>query len=264
MAAQSAEVVDGELVHHLDQAAAADLVAGRQRVEIAHDLDRLAHVGGHDVDQRLVDFAGTGEPHQRDVEALLIDLPGIRAHAAAADVDDVAGAGKQRHHLAAAEGRCDESKIVQMAGALPGVVGQEDVAFLHRPGRELFEEVTDRASHRIDVARRAGDSLRQHGAVEIEHAGGQVAGLARRGREAGADQGQRLFLDDRDQAVPHELQADRRQRIVDAHVTTFSSRIAPIGFRRATKLLGTIVVVSSSAMIAGPGTKLPIARSARW
>ena len=45
---------------------------------------------------------------------------------------------------------------------------------------------------------------------------------------------------------------------------TFSIRMAPIGLIRAAKLLGTMVVVSSSAMSAGPGTKLPIARSARW
>jgi CheY-like chemotaxis protein len=48
--------VDAELVHHLDQAPAADLVAGRQRVEVAHHLDRLAHVGTHDLDQGLVDL----------------------------------------------------------------------------------------------------------------------------------------------------------------------------------------------------------------
>ena len=203
------------------------------------------------------------EAHQRDVEAFLVDLAGVGAHAAAADIDDVAGRGEQRHHLAAPEGRRDEGEVVQMAGALPRVVGQEDVAFLHGLRRELVEEVAHRARHRVDVAGRAGDGLRQHGAVEVEHAGRQVAGLARRGREAGADQRQRLLLDDRDQAVPHQLQADRREGIVDAHGETFSSRMAPIGLIRAAKLLGTMVVVSSSAMTAGPGTKLPIVRSAR-
>ena len=67
-----------ELVHHLDQAAAADLVAGRQRVEVAHHLDRLAHVGAHDLDQRLVDLALAREAHQRDVEAFLVDLAARR------------------------------------------------------------------------------------------------------------------------------------------------------------------------------------------
>src|SRR6185369_14751599 len=130
-----------ELVHHLDQAAAADLVAGRQRVEVAHNLDRFAHVGGDDVGQRAVYLAFAGEVHQRDVEAFLVDLAGVGAHAAAADVDDVAGRGEQRDHLAAPEGRRDEGEVVQMAGALPRVVGQEDVAFLHGVRREAIEEV---------------------------------------------------------------------------------------------------------------------------
>ena len=126
------------------------------------------------------------------------------------------------------------------------------------------EEVADGAGHRVDVAGRAGHRLGQHVALEVEHAGREVARLARRGREAGADQGQRLLLDDRDQAVPHQLQADGREGIVEAHGYTFSIRMAPIGLILAAKLLGTMVVVSSSAMTAGPGTKLPIERSARW
>ena len=46
-------------------------------------------------------------------------------------------------------------------------------------------------------------------------------------------------------------------------VLTFSIRMAPIGLMRAVKFLGTMVVVSSSAMTAGPGTRLPTTRSAR-
>ena len=263
MRAQPVEIVDGEFVHHLDQAAAADLIAGRERVEIAHHLHRFAHVGGDDVDQRLIDGATLGEAHQRDEQAFLVVGARVGGHAAAADVDDVAGRGEQRDHLAAPEGRRDEGEVVQMARALPWVVGQEDVAFLHRLGREAVEEVIDRARHRVDVARRTGDRLGQHSALEVEHAGRQVAGFARGGREAGAHQRQRLFLDDRDQAVPHQLHADRRKRIVDAHDATFSSRMAPIGLSRAAKLFGTMVVVSSSAMTAGPGMKLPTLRSAR-
>ena len=74
---------------------------------------------------------------------------------------------------------------------------------------------------------------------------------------------QRLFLDDRDQAVPHQLQANGRKRIVEAHGYTLSIRMAPIGLMRAAKPFGTMVVVSSSAITAGPGIRLPIVRSAR-
>ncbi len=208
MGTQAIEIVDCELVHHLDQAAAADFVAGRERVEVAHHLDRLAHVGAHNVYQRLVDLARTREVHQWNVEAFLIVVARVGRHAAAANIDDVAGRGEQRHHLAAPEGRRDKGKIMKVARALPWVVGQEDVAFLHGVGRELVEEVIDRARHRIDVAGRAGHRLGEHGAAEVEHAGGEVTGFARRSREAGAHQRQRLLLDDRDQAVPHQLKAN--------------------------------------------------------
>ena len=55
VAPERAEIVDPELVHHLEQAAAAHVVAGGERVEVAHHLHRLAHVRRHDVDQRAVD-----------------------------------------------------------------------------------------------------------------------------------------------------------------------------------------------------------------
>src|SRR4029079_3996970 len=110
------------------------------------------------------------EVHQRDVETLLVDLAGIDGHAAAADIDDVAGRGEERDHLAAPEGRRDEGEVVQVAGALPRIVGQEDVAFLHGGGGEAVEEVVDGARHRVDVAGRAGHGLRQHGAAQVEYA----------------------------------------------------------------------------------------------
>ena len=63
------------------------------------------------------------------------------------------------------------------------------------------------------MAGRAGDRLRHHAAAQIEDAGGQIAGLAHRGGERGADHGLRLLLHDGDQAVPHDLAMDLRKRI---------------------------------------------------
>ncbi len=218
VAADAVEVVDPELVHHVAQATRADLVAGRERVEIADDLHRLAHTRADDVDQGLALGAGAREAHQRDIDALLQDVARVGGHAAAADIDHVTGAGEERHHLAAPEGRRDEGEVVQMAGALPRIVGEKDVAIGHCLDRELRQEVPDRARHRVDMAGRAGHRLREHGAVEVEHAGGEVASLAGRGGEAGANEGERLLLDHRNEAVPHQLHADRRQRIVGGHI----------------------------------------------
>ena len=57
--ASGSSVVEAELVHHLDEAPVADLVAGDERVEIAHDLHRLAHVAAHDREQVLVHLAAS-------------------------------------------------------------------------------------------------------------------------------------------------------------------------------------------------------------
>src|SRR5215207_7251968 len=64
-----------------------------------------------------------------------------------------------------------------------------------------------------DVPGGAGDGLRQHPALAIEHAGREVAGLAHDRREGGAQEDLRLLLDDRDEAAPHHLEIDFGQRV---------------------------------------------------
>ena len=54
----------------------------------------------------------------------------------------------------------------------------------------------------------ARHGLGEHAALEVEDAGGEVAGLAHGGAEGGADHGLRLLLHHRDQAVPHDLALD--------------------------------------------------------
>ena len=107
----------------------------------------------------------------------------------------------------------DDGEVVQMAGAEPGIVGDVVIALAHRVGWVFAQEVADALGHGVDVTGRAGDRLRHHASVQIEDAGGQVAGLAHRGGERGADHGLRLLLHHRDQAVPHDLAVDLRKRV---------------------------------------------------
>ena len=208
------EMLEAELVHHGDQALAADLVAGDLRIDVADHLDRLAHVGPDDVDQPLVHLAAIDDLGDRDVEPFLVDLLGLADDAAAADIDDVQGAGEQADRLAAPEGRRDDDDVVQMAGALPRIVDDEGVALVHLGDRHLVEHMAGAHRHRIDMARRAGDGLGQHAALGVVDAGREIARLARRGAEGGAHQRLRLLLDDGDQAVPHHLVFDAAQRMV--------------------------------------------------
>ena len=73
---------------------------------------------------------------------------------------------------------------------------------------EVSDEVLDRLRHRVDVAGRAGDGLRQHAALAVEDAGREVARLAHDRREGRAQQRLRLLLHHGDQPVPHDLQVD--------------------------------------------------------
>ena len=95
-----------------------------------------------------------------------------------------------------------------MAGALPGIVGDVDVAFENVLRTDVVDEMADRFGHGVDMAGRAGDRLGQHAAFAVEHPGGQIARLAHAGRKGGAHQGAGLFLDHRDQPVPHDLHVD--------------------------------------------------------
>ncbi len=197
-----------EFLHHRHQAAAADLVAGDQRIDVADHLHRLAYIGADHRQQVLVHLAGAGQAHQRYEQALVVDLPAFRCLADAAHIDQVRGAGEQRDDGVVDEGGGDHDQVVQVAGALPGIVGDVNIARLHLRHRERLQEVADRAGHGVDVAGRAGDGLGQHAALQVEHAGGDVAGLARRGAEGGAHQGLALLLHHRQQSVPHDLQLD--------------------------------------------------------
>ena len=217
----------------MSQPLLADAVAADQRMDVALDLHRLADVGAHDAHHAFVDLAFAHQGQQRQEQAFVEDLPAVGRLAEAADVDHVRGAGEQRHQLAVMEGGRGDDDVVEMAGALPRVVGHIGIARLHGLDRELADEMDDAARHRVHVARRAGDGLGQHLAVEVEHAGRDVARLARAGREGGAHQGAGLLLDDGEQAVPHHLQADIGGR---AHVTS-SSTIWPSGVDAGAKAL---------------------------
>jgi len=100
-------------------------------------------------------------------------------------------------------------KVVEMAGSHPRVIGDVGVARPHGFEREMADEVVDRLRHRVDVSGRPGDGLRQHSALEIEHAGRKIAALAHDRAEGRADEHLCLLLDHGDQPVPHDLQVDQ-------------------------------------------------------
>ena len=200
-----------ELAQQALQPHGAHRVAGDQRMEVALDLAGLAHVGAHDVQHGFLDHALACEAQRRQEQSFVKDFQRIGSGVDAADVDHVHRRCEERHSLLrvvfAVEHRRDHDHVEQVAGALPRIVGDEHVAVAHGVDGKGAQEVQHRISHRIDVARRAGHGLRDHAPVGQEHAGRQVAGLARGGAECGANQCLRLFLDNGEQSAPDQLLA---------------------------------------------------------
>src|SRR5712671_3683556 len=250
---------DVEFAHHLDKTLAADIVAARQRIGVAFGVDRQPRVAADHRHQRFVDDALIDQLQHGDVEPLHEDVGGIRPEADAADIHQMAGAGKQRDQPAVLEARRGDDEIVEMAGPHPGIVGDVGVALLHRQNRETGDEMLDRLGHGIDMPWRAGHGLRQHPPLRIEHAGREVAALAHDRTEGRSQQNLRLFLDHGDQPVPHDLQIDQARAAFLAHgYAAFRSiTMLPAPSIWALKLVETNVEVSSSAITAGPAMVAP-------
>ena len=199
------QVVKAELAEHGEERLGAVAVAGRERVQVALRHQRIADVGGENPHQRQIWLAAVVELHDRNPQALLEELASVRAEAAPADVGDVAGGGEQRHWAFVGEHRRHHGEVVQMARAVPRIVGDQHVARRQLAQRIGGEELADARRHRVDVARRSRDGLRQHRAVGREDACREVARFAHDGREGGAHERLRLLLDDGEEAAPDQL-----------------------------------------------------------
>ena len=185
-----------------------DIIAGRQRIHVADQLIRFAHIAAHNADQGRVNRAAGREFHNRQIQSFLIDTGRISPKTAPADVHDMSGAGKETDVFALMKRRGDHRDVVQVAGAFPRVIGDIDVALKDVFTPDPADKMRDRIGHRIDVARGAGDGLCQHLSVKIVDPCRQVTCLAHRGGKSSSHQSLRLFFDDRDQPVPHDLVGD--------------------------------------------------------
>ena len=169
MARENVELVDAELVHHLDQPAAADIVARGKRMEVAHHLHGLAHVRGHDIDQRPVHLSVVGEAHDGDVRSLprrccarptSARARRCRRHGWCWRTAPPPGPSRNAGVTKVKSCRCP----VPFHGSL---VRNTSPSFIVSIGNRS-RRVADRARHRIDVPRRAGHRLGEHPPLGVE------------------------------------------------------------------------------------------------
>ena len=59
----------------------------------------------------------------------------------------MAGAGEKADQAAAMESGRGDHEVVQMARAIPGIIGAVDIAFCHGLGRECLDEMAHRFRH---------------------------------------------------------------------------------------------------------------------
>ena len=83
------EVVDAVLAHEGDEPLSADRIGGHERMDVAEHLRRIADVLGDQREQVLVGHALAMKLHGRDLQAFLVDLPGLERILGAADIADV-------------------------------------------------------------------------------------------------------------------------------------------------------------------------------
>ncbi|MDT4847989.1 hypothetical protein FQZ97_820670 [compost metagenome] len=168
---QRIECVEPELRHHFNEPFARHVVARGERVGVAFGFHGLARVRGEHGHQGFIGLALREQLEHGNEQPLHVHVGAVGAEAQAADVHHVAGGAEQRDRLAGKEAGRHHDEVVQVPGALPGVVGDEDIAFAHVAQRVFAEKVLDGFGHGVDVSRRAGDGLRQHATPGVEHAG---------------------------------------------------------------------------------------------
>ena len=252
------EFVESELLHHLQQTQAADIVAVHQRIDVADRLHRLTGVGADHCHQRFIENPALDDLQNGKIQSLHENIRRCGHIAQPADIHDVAVAGQEPNQFVVTKAGRGQREVVGMPGAHPGVVMDEDIARLHRLDMVVINHMADRQRHRVDMTGRAGDGLCQHSALRVEHAGGEIAGFPHDGAEGRPLQRLRLFLDHRNQAAPHDLLVDQvENRFAHAVIPLRSITMEPRPSIQASKLSVTKVDVSSSAMMAGPDSRAP-------
>ena len=81
--------MDAVLAHEGDEPLSADRIGGHERMDVAEHLRRIADVLGDQREQVLVGHALAMKLHGRDLQAFLVDLPGLERILGAADIADV-------------------------------------------------------------------------------------------------------------------------------------------------------------------------------
>ena len=185
-----------------------DLVTSRERIHITNQLIRLAHVTAHNAHKRLIDGTTICEFHDRDVEPFFVHASSIRTKTAPTNIHDMRGAGEEPHMFTIMKRRGNHGNIVQVARTFPRVVSDVDITVTNVRDADPTYEMRDSIGHGVDVTGCACDRLCEHLTADIIDPSGKITRFTHRGGKGCAHKGLRLFFDNRNEAVPHDLVSD--------------------------------------------------------
>ena len=209
---QRAQIIQAVFIQQIAQALFRQAVRRELGVDVAHHQVGHAHVVADEVDERPVGLAAPVHLHHRDLEALLVDLPRVGRADFPADVRQVGRAGREPDEFLPVEHRLHDVHVGQMAGPVPDVVGDEDVAGLQRLGRKRSQEMTDRYRQGADERGDAGGGLHEGVALIVSDHAREIVRLAHERRERGAHQRRRRLVHDADEPPPEHFQRDGIER----------------------------------------------------
>ncbi|GBD29969.1 hypothetical protein HRbin32_01064 [bacterium HR32] len=246
---QRSEVV---LVHERQEALGTHVVAGHLSLEVSEDHLRIADVLANEGHQVLVQRACAVQLEGWDLKALLVNLPGPSGVLGPSDVGPVGDGADEAHQMPPAVHRRDDGHIEEVPGTDPGVVGDQDVAFLQRLRREHRQQSLHRPREREVENRHGARGVCDGFSPTVQDLAGEVTRLSHDGRKGRAGDGDPALVRDVDEAAPDDLQRGGVPRGHGCPPITICSLPSRSAERRSPR--HRRVVASSSSTTAGPST----------
>jgi hypothetical protein len=204
------DLVEPVLIQEFRELPPHDGVRRRHAVKVAQDLGRESDARRDNVEHVLVGLPGLVQLQDREADALLEDVGGVRRERAAADIGQVGDRARIGDDLPVPEDRRHHGHVRQVPGADLGIVGGEHVAGHELLGGVSLEEVLlNRDREGGDEDRDRPGALGERSSPRIHQHGDVVVVLAHDRREGGAAEDAVRLVGDEDETVPHHLERDR-------------------------------------------------------
>ena len=158
-----------------------NLITACQSIDITNQLIRLPYISTNNTYQRLINNASLSKFQYRQIEAFFVNAGGVCAKATPTNINHMGCTGEKTHQISVKKGRRYHGYIMQMARALPWVIGDVNIAFKNIIRPDTPYKMRHSICHCIDMPRRARHRLGKHTPLLIIDPGRQIPRFAHRG-----------------------------------------------------------------------------------